>query len=73
MNHDLITKELRKDIGEALWQLRRDKKLRLSTVARAVNYHERQIDLLEMGRKFDYSLLRKLAKYYNVNMKIKFE
>jgi len=73
MNHDFINKEFRKDMGEALWQARRNKKLRLSSVAAALGCPENNIDLLEMGRKFDYGLFRKLAKHYKVDIKIVLE
>ena len=49
------------------------KKLRISTIVKDVGYVESKIDLLEMGRQFDYGLIRKLAKYYNVDIKFMFE
>ena len=73
MNHKIITKELKLDIGEALWRLRREKKLRISKVAEDLSCGETKLDLLETGRKFDYDLLRRLAKYYNKDLKIRFE
>lgn len=73
MNHDLITKEMKHDIGEALWRARREKRSKLETVANAVGCLQGKIDLLEMGRIFDYNLLRKLAKYYGKDIKISFE
>ena len=70
MEHNIITKELKIDLGQALWQARRDKKMHISNVAEAIGANEKQIDLVEMGRKFDYSLTRKLAKYYGKSVKI---
>ena len=73
MDHNIITREFRKDIGEALWKARREKKLLVSKVADDLGEKQRDIELLEMGRIFEYSLLRKLAQYYGKNMKIVFE
>lgn len=73
MNHKIITKELKFDIGEALWLARREKKLRINKVAEDISCGQTKLDLLETGRQFDYSLIRKLAKYYGKDLKIRFE
>ena len=73
MKHNIITKELKIDVGEAFWRIRREKKLKQIKVAEAVECGVSKLDDIEMGRQFDYNLFRKLAKYYGVNMKIVFE
>ena len=73
MDHNIITREIRLEVGQALWEARRKKKLRLSTVAEAIGINEKYIDLIEMGRTFEFSLVRKLAKYYGVSLKIVFD
>ena len=73
MEHNIITKELRLEVGQALWEARRKKKLRLSSVAEAINVNEKYIDLIEMGRVFEFSLVRKLANFYGVSVKVVFD
>ena len=73
MNRDIAGKEFRKDIGEALWKARREKKLLVSKVADDLGEKQRDIELIEMGRIFEYRLIRKLAKYYKKDLKFVFE
>ena len=63
----------RKEMGYALWQLRREKCLRVSQVAKRTGIAERYIDKAELGYGIKFSVMRRLLQFYGKNVKIVFE
>lgn len=68
-----LDKETKRQIGEALWQIRYEKHLYLKNVTALTNIPSRIIEGMELGKFIQYSALRKLSEYYGKKIKITFE
>ena len=59
-----------KELGDELRQARLAQKLSLEEVYWETNIFPKKIDLLESGMRFNIAILRQLAKFYHMNVKI---
>ncbi len=64
---------VRRELGEQLWRIRRDKQLKLSSVSKITHIPFGIIDRIERGKYFSYHDYVKLAKLYDCKIKISLE
>ena len=70
---DLVDKEAIREIGQALWELRRSKRMPIQDVSLKTHIPLIRIDLLETGRGFSFKDYKKLTRFYGKKMKVSFE
>ena len=61
------------EIGQSLWQLRRDKRLQLHQLSAQIKIPANIIERMEIGRSMPFGTLRKLMDFYGVHITIKLE
>ena len=74
ISHDyFMDKETMRQIGQALWELRRDKRLQLHHVSTQAKIPENILERMEIGRNMPYGTLRKLLNFYGKSIRISIE
>ena len=69
----LIDREISRELGAQLNQLRHERNLYLKNVTTATQIPEKVIDGMELGRFLRYGDFRRLLKFYGKRVKISLE
>ncbi len=65
-----INKIFTRPLGVALWQERRKKGLRLSSLEKRAEIPQKVLDRIELGRSVPPSYVKKLLLFYKKNIKV---
>ncbi len=67
-NH--VNKIIARQLGYALWEERRKRSLRLTSLQQRVNIPQKQLDRIELGKSVPIPYVKKLLEFYKKNIKL---